>query len=77
MYADEKIDDYVKRFGKILGRNYSYHILADGYSIWEIITQDDGTIIHKEVIATVTESELRLWVRLQCVRIRNELRGLI
>ena len=77
MYADENVLDYVRRFGRILGKNYSYHILADGYSIYESITQDDGTITHNEVISAPTGSELRLWVRLQCVRLRMELRDMI
>ena len=76
MYADEKISDYVRRFGRIMGRNYSYHILANGYSIFESITQD-GITAHDEIISAPTESELRLWVRLQCVQLRMELRDMI
>ena len=71
----ENVSDYVKRFGKILGRNYFYQVTVDGHRILE--STQGGEYSLQEVIIAPTESELRLWVRLQCVRIRMELRDLL
>ena len=70
MYAD-KIDYYVRRFGKILGRNYFYQDTVYGHRILE-----SSQNVH-EVILAPTENELRVWIRLKCVKIRSQLRDLI